>query len=1698
MFVYKKLKPSDVSITPFEAHKQYIYDSSSAGNNSIAFFTAQWTSESKAHYSENNLAGNFLNHRKYFQLDKAFYRNYITDNGNLIPDVDYIDQERRLYDKVNILSIPQNQFGNRIQPTTFNLTGSFNGGNRVLEIKDDGKGNIYPTNYTLGNTNWPSEKGRVVYIGPVKGFKKTDLKTDNKTGLPLVNFTDNFTLNNVYDDSYYLNQINYSKVNFSGESPLTFIQTGENGTLRLDHSNLYNFGFNQDFNISFFFKTTTNDSLRVSGSAHNDKFYFIAKSDIKTIIPTPGEGTSETLLPSISGNLQPIDVPAEGSFPYRIYYTDDVEDTGSLFFERSNGKLSTFVSTSLFFSGSEDEIIHISVQKTGSLLQIYKNGTKVVEGNDIDPSVCKDFPPTNNANLYIGSRGDIDSYLNSNMSQIMIFDSALSTTQIQNVSQSIVGTPNIGNIFYDEGFITITNPDYKDILQEYSSSTATITLQPTFGTADNFDISSLALKTPIASQSAVHAGITKFNFFNEKVKFWFDNNFIVGTNATTVSGGVVNIGGLNYNVYRPQTSTDLGNVILLPINREVIDYNFLTGSNLDLSNSNVQPFTPSGSHNFIGESSFSEFALVSASRKTFTQSVDILFATNSAVIVNNDFPGSDSNMGDVADFKFNEGVGATTTIGSVGLGNLGGVYFNDSDPGLHLVASQSNTGTRFLGRLSGLLYTTSGVGDIDFNKATYTFTTNNTPPFGVVQGTQFKNAFDSSPNNRIVFLEDFNGSVSSPMVIDIAGQIKVPLNTFTGEGLGGTHDPATLTVELRLNGSVLETFTTSLSSNLPTANDFSFQFISHPGGPTFTNFSTGDFLEVHLKVTGWDTDGSDNGGTNTYNYKVTQFEISAPDPGNVFSNSISISSSIDTKLTSSYQIQLNTIDPNNTQIDNELLGLHQDGNGVDLGVKVLCYKFDPFGTLLTSSFYPSGSNSASNNFDFTHTTGLSEEELRLYVMASVSDENQGSSLIGISQSFSILGEYKVTEISGSNELELSETLSGSFNSSSFDPVIIFGSNSGSIAGDNPVTINSVDGTTVTVADEYIITSASAASGFPVTASLLLSQKISASVNLEIPTSSLLTLENFFLATGSGPVPGVDFTSTLTGNETPRVRIFSASAVRNIVGTNNSLIIKNEHLGYFDSGSTVGIHFDVVDSSNPAISITSSNTSVFSIDEFIVTGITSSATFSVSGSTETFNENLTHIQFSSSMDDSGISSLPFNIGEITSSVTYINDSTVTINGAALFTTESAFTGSQIASSSTGFPIKLNWTFEGGGTGSIYKFNTGSPSLSSLINIVTTDGDTDNNQGFTVFVTNPDGDVISTSNFINSASVKTTPLIIPDFTSSVAGTFLVEIVTTNSESVEIPVEESFNLGLSTIINDLSGASGTKTAIDGDINHSGITPTITELSASEFCVRQLFGGYNTDGGSDQALADQLLNQVDTLEIVSPHTNTGSFSDSPFTTGTKIISGTISQDGFGDAALVILEFLGAYVMRVDEPLFITASTEFTGGIGETQFFINTLSQSADSLPAPISEGNFSFNNNTFNIENIDGNNFIIDEPLLIDSNTDVTLNFHTTASNDYTLKFKNTHIIFEHEYQCTTDEEEYNFTQNVSVRQNKSNQSSDLADCVTGSLENSQITLFKPYVTTVGLYDDEYNLLAVGKFAQPIKMSEETDMTFVIRYDT
>jgi hypothetical protein len=100
----------------------------------------------------------------------------------------------------------------------------------------------------------------------------------------------------------------------------------------------------------------------------------------------------------------------------------------------------------------------------------------------------------------------------------------------------------------------------------------------------------------------------------------------------------------------------------------------------------------------------------------------------------------------------------------------------------------------------------------------------------------------------------------------------------------------------------------------------------------------------------------------------------------------------------------------------------------------------------------------------------------------------------------------------------------------------------------------------------------------------------------------------------------------------------------------------------------------------------------------------------------------------------------------------------------------------------------------------------------------------------------------------------------------------------------------------------------------------------------------------------------------------------------------------------------------------------------------------------------------------------------------------FLTHQYGEYDVKFKNEHIIYENTVKCTVRESEFNYTHNPSI---STDTSGSLRDFATGSG-------FTPYVTTVGLYNDSQELLAVAKMAQPIPLSTNTDTTFLINYDT
>jgi len=90
-------------------------------------------------------------------------------------------------------------------------------------------------------------------------------------------------------------------------------------------------------------------------------------------------------------------------------------------------------------------------------------------------------------------------------------------------------------------------------------------------------------------------------------------------------------------------------------------------------------------------------------------------------------------------------------------------------------------------------------------------------------------------------------------------------------------------------------------------------------------------------------------------------------------------------------------------------------------------------------------------------------------------------------------------------------------------------------------------------------------------------------------------------------------------------------------------------------------------------------------------------------------------------------------------------------------------------------------------------------------------------------------------------------------------------------------------------------------------------------------------------------------------------------------------------------------------------------------------------------------------------------------------------------TISFMSSYRIYENQYKCTVRENEFNYTQNPS---SKSGSGEFYYSFVTGSS-------FSPYVTTMGLYNDAKELLAVGKLSQPIPISLETDTTFIVNFD-
>ena len=94
---------------------------------------------------------------------------------------------------------------------------------------------------------------------------------------------------------------------------------------------------------------------------------------------------------------------------------------------------------------------------------------------------------------------------------------------------------------------------------------------------------------------------------------------------------------------------------------------------------------------------------------------------------------------------------------------------------------------------------------------------------------------------------------------------------------------------------------------------------------------------------------------------------------------------------------------------------------------------------------------------------------------------------------------------------------------------------------------------------------------------------------------------------------------------------------------------------------------------------------------------------------------------------------------------------------------------------------------------------------------------------------------------------------------------------------------------------------------------------------------------------------------------------------------------------------------------------------------------------------------------------------------------------NSNITCSFSSSYTIYETQYKCTIGENEFNFTQNPSVTSGSNGTPWGFATSAS----------FSPYTTTVGLYNDQRDLIAVGKLSQPTPISKTTDTTILINID-
>jgi hypothetical protein len=161
------------------------------------------------------------------------------------------------------------------------------------------------------------------------------------------------------------------------------------------------------------------------------------------------------------------------------------------------------------------------------------------------------------------------------------------------------------------------------------------------------------------------------------------------------------------------------------------------------------------------------------------------------------------------------------------------------------------------------------------------------------------------------------------------------------------------------------------------------------------------------------------------------------------------------------------------------------------------------------------------------------------------------------------------------------------------------------------------------------------------------------------------------------------------------------------------------------------------------------------------------------------------------------------------------------------------------------------------------------------------------------------------------------------------------------------------------------------------------------------------------------------------------------------------------------------------------SALTPFSGSLDEVRFYNRALTTNEITSLGVLSDSNFS----AFQTNKV--GNIFYDQGMVIYSpyqNELVSASF----TKDFTLSYKSSLDIEQSKYYINIPMNDYNTSTNPSLYDS----TGSLLSFATGSE-------FTPYITTIGLYDSSYNLVAVAKLGTPVPKRNDIDLNFEVKFD-